>query len=289
VRLGRAAGLSRAAERRPGSMSGDAAAASGCTGTVTMGSPMTRSPGVPGMMTSGQVRRGRVHQGPRPRAMPFLVLGLHSEEARPAAPLTLFTRREPPQCPIDIEALRGAPGRSRRPSSLTGWISRPAGAPIRQAAVLTAVASDLLRPATDQTSGTSSDVLVASRAPTPRPRTLGKLVRGAPGCVTLPAIRLFWTRGGAGQWGMRYFPRSVRTWREPSALMIPVCEGSLVLGSLALDNPDTSGRSSANDSRRDAPTSRRPLIPQKHRRPRAQLHDLLLPRLAVCRRRGRDG
>jgi hypothetical protein len=45
---------------------------------------------------------------PGPPAEPLLVLGLHSEEARPAGQLTLFTRREPPQCLIDIEGAGGA-------------------------------------------------------------------------------------------------------------------------------------------------------------------------------------
>src|SRR5690348_16517791 len=44
----------------------------------------------------------------RQAADPFLVLGLHSEEAQTAAQLSLFVRHDPPQCLIDIEGLTGS-------------------------------------------------------------------------------------------------------------------------------------------------------------------------------------
>jgi hypothetical protein len=82
-------------------------------------------------------------------AEPFVVLGLNSEEARPAVQLTMFTRRKHPECLIDIEG----PGGSTR----TVYAARfPEGldlmarwAPIAQAGVLTALAGDLFQPARD--------------------------------------------------------------------------------------------------------------------------------------------
>ncbi|MDQ2812892.1 MAG: hypothetical protein M3Z75_13705 [Actinomycetota bacterium] len=86
----------------------------------------------------------------RTAADPFLVLGLNSGEARPAAQFTLFVRREHPECLIDIE---GAGGRTRAVYAarlpdgldlLARW------APIAQAGVLTALAGDLFQAATDR-------------------------------------------------------------------------------------------------------------------------------------------
>jgi hypothetical protein len=86
---------------------------------------------------------------PGDTAEPFLVLGLNSEEARPAVQLTLFVRREHPQCLIDIEAPGGST-RSVYAARLPDGLDLMARwAPIAQAGVLTAAAGDLFRPATD--------------------------------------------------------------------------------------------------------------------------------------------
>ncbi len=81
----------------------------------------------------------------REHADPFLVLGLHSEEAQRAAQLSLYVRSEPPQCLIDIEG----PGGSTR----TVYAARfPDGldlmarwAAIAQAGTFTALTGDLTR------------------------------------------------------------------------------------------------------------------------------------------------
>jgi hypothetical protein len=106
----------------------------------------------------------------RGAAEPFLSLGLgselglSSEAARPAAQLNLFVRRDYPQCLIDVEG----PATSTR----TVYAARfPDGldllarwAPLAQAGVLTALASDLVQPSVDHRGGlrTPADGLVES-------------------------------------------------------------------------------------------------------------------------------
>lgn len=81
-------------------------------------------------------------------AEPFLVLGLNSEDARPAAQFTLFVRRERPECLIDIEGTVGST-RSVYAARLPDGLDLMARwAPIAQAGVLTALAGDLFQPAT---------------------------------------------------------------------------------------------------------------------------------------------
>ena len=86
----------------------------------------------------------------RTAAVPFLVLGLNSQDAQPAAQFTLFVRREHPECLIDIEGARGST-RSVYAARLPDGLDLMARwAPIAQAGVLTALAGDLFQPATDQ-------------------------------------------------------------------------------------------------------------------------------------------
>lgn len=86
---------------------------------------------------------------PGPSAEPFLVLGLHSEEARPAAQLTLFARRDPPRCLIDIEGAAGATRTVYADRLPDGLDLMARWAPIAQAAALTAILRDLVQPAAD--------------------------------------------------------------------------------------------------------------------------------------------
>src|SRR6266568_2960471 len=88
-------------------------------------------------------------QVPGPPAESFLVLGLHSEQAANAAQLTLFTRGEPPQCLIDIEGTGGGTRTVYAARFPDGLDLMARWAPITQAAALTAIARDLLQPATD--------------------------------------------------------------------------------------------------------------------------------------------
>jgi hypothetical protein len=82
-------------------------------------------------------------------AEPFLILGLHSEEARPAAQITLFVRREPPQCLIDIEGAGGGTHTVYAARLPDGLDLMARWAPIAQAAALTAITKDLVQPAAD--------------------------------------------------------------------------------------------------------------------------------------------
>jgi hypothetical protein len=82
-------------------------------------------------------------------ADPFLVLGLNSEEARPAVQLTLFVRREHPECLIDIEGPAGST-RSVYAARLPDGLDLMARwAPLAQAGALTATTRDLIQHATD--------------------------------------------------------------------------------------------------------------------------------------------
>jgi hypothetical protein len=86
---------------------------------------------------------------PGPQAEPFLVLGLNSEEARAAVQLTLFTRREHPECLIDIEGPGGSTRAVYAARFPDGLDLMARWAPIVQAGVLTALAGDLFQPARD--------------------------------------------------------------------------------------------------------------------------------------------
>jgi hypothetical protein len=86
---------------------------------------------------------------PGPPAEPFLVLGLHSEEARSAAQLTLFVRREPPQCLIDVEGASGVTRTVYAARLPDGLDLMARWAAISQTGALTALMKDLVQPAID--------------------------------------------------------------------------------------------------------------------------------------------
>jgi hypothetical protein len=76
----------------------------------------------------------------------FLVLGLGTMDAKPAARLTLFVRRERPECLIDIEG-PAMSTRSVYAARLPDGLDLMAHwAPIAQAGILTALAADLTQP-----------------------------------------------------------------------------------------------------------------------------------------------
>ena len=91
---------------------------------------------------------------PTPPALPFLMLGLDHEGTLPVAQITLFVRRERPECLIDIEGTAGISGSTRSVYAATlpdGMDLMARWAPIAQASALLAVIQDLMtRPAEDR-------------------------------------------------------------------------------------------------------------------------------------------
>lgn len=82
---------------------------------------------------------------PGQRADRFLILGLHSEEASQAAQISLYVRRDPPQCLIDIEGPTGSTRTVYAARLPDGLDLMARWAPIAQAGTLTALAGDLTR------------------------------------------------------------------------------------------------------------------------------------------------